>query len=157
MEGTPSVLCGQMQGGFSYLYPPPPAVRRLQKFLCDVHFQGNLRCMKQAFHPNVPSSLGDLCRIKHAGMGRAPDVTVSTHRCLRGPRSRSQKRQPLPSSECIRQGVCWEPQHPSLHCPQITVWKLHKRSRRWNSPNGTLDQEEVTLSGPAAEEERAVS
>lgn len=33
MEGTASVLRGQMQRGFSYLYPLPPAVRRLQKFL----------------------------------------------------------------------------------------------------------------------------
>lgn len=84
---------------------------------------------------------------------RAPDVTVSC-RCLRGPRSRSQKRQPPAfPSECVSQGVCWgTPSTPSLHhCPQITVWKLHRETGDGVQPrNGTLDQEEVTLSRPAA-------
>lgn len=55
VEGTASVLCGQMQRGFLLFVPPSTRCQEAAKIPFVIsHFQGNLRCMKQAFHPNVP-------------------------------------------------------------------------------------------------------
>lgn len=43
MEGTPSVLRGQVEGNFSYSYPLLPFARRWENSFCGQSFAGNFK------------------------------------------------------------------------------------------------------------------